>query len=142
MKYNLLRNTYIVFVVFCFFTQEAFSQKGKFELSVMNLNHPITTFDRENTFLVIRNMILNDSNEFVHYKKIKNISNYYSGSEAYNSVNNTYSLEELQSMRQTCTFHARSQAFVALIGIDENNSFGNMDTIRKDFNFEKLLLNY
>ncbi len=139
-KYTFLDIRLIV-LFFLFYTN-SYSQKGKFELEGMNLTHPVTTFDRENTYSKIKESILNNLIEFETYRKIKNEANYYYGSAAYNSVNTNYSLEELQTKTQKCAYYARSQAFVALIGIDENNSFGNMDTIRKDFNFEKLLLNY
>lgn len=134
MNYLIFKNIFIAFLIILI-TQDSFSQKGKFELSNMNVTHPVTTFDRENSYVVIRNMILNNPSEFLFYKRIKNISNYYVGSKAYNSVNTSYSLEELQGMTQTCALHARSQAFVALMGIDDNNSFGNMDTIRKYYEF-------
>jgi hypothetical protein len=134
MKNLNLKNLFFI-VIISLISLKSFSQKGKFESPDMNLRHPITTFDRKNTFEVIRSMILNNTNEFSYYKEIKNKSNYFIGSMAYNSVHTTYSLEELQKKRQDCAFHARSQAFVALIGIDNNNMFGNIDTIRKYYEF-------
>lgn len=137
----VMKKTFILIVAIWSYSN-LYAQRGKFELSGMNLDHPITTFDRSNTFISLRNIILNDPSEFKFYKTIKRNSNYQGpdgsipATDAYLAINNSDDLKTIRTKVQTCAKHARSQAFVALIGIDDNKSPGNMDTIRLYYNFD------
>lgn len=127
----------IIFAALSVLLRESFAQKGKFEKPGININlaHPVTTFDRQYTYVDVRNEILSNPLEFGYYDTIRTKSYYRSGTQAYIAVHSAIDLTTLQETPQYCAFHARSQAFVALIGIDANHNYGNMDTIRKYYGF-------
>lgn len=138
---RIIFRSHLVFILLLCTVFPGYTQNGKFELPNMKLIHPLTTFDSSNTVEKVRIKILDDSVYFKIYKKIKNLSFYHDQidtfppSDAYYAINNSDDLNTIRTKVQTCAKHARSQAFVALIGVDENGDFGNIDTIRKYYEF-------